>query len=127
MIGVDELNGARIFLVEDEPLIAALLEDIVVDAGGRVAGVAASLPDALAAAAVVQADAAVLDINLDGRMSYPAAEALLARGVPLLFVTGYAHENPPARLAHVPVLAKPYVAAEIVAAVAGLLAAREAA
>jgi hypothetical protein len=49
----------------------------------------------------------VLDVNLDGEMVYPVADAVLARGVPFVFVTGYSAEGIDRRFAQVPVLQKP--------------------
>jgi hypothetical protein len=51
--------------------------------------------------------AAVLDVNLDGEMVYPVADAVVARGVPFVFVTGYSAEGIDRRFAKVPVLQKP--------------------
>lgn len=100
-------------IVEDEPLVAMLLEDILAGLEIEVAGLAANLPDALRSADDARYDAAILDINLQGRMSYPAAHRLVQAGIPILFVTGYAAECIPAELRNVPVVAKPYRADQI--------------
>ncbi|MFO1060790.1 MAG: hypothetical protein U1E53_27930 [Dongiaceae bacterium] len=69
-------------------------------------------------------DAAVIDINLEGEMIFPAAERLAARGLPLLFATGYEAERViPAHLRFVPVLQKPVDAATLVRRLAALLSA----
>jgi hypothetical protein len=52
-------------------------------------------------------DAAILDVNLGGELIYPVADALAARGVPFVFVTGYGAESIDGRFAHVPILQKP--------------------
>jgi CheY-like chemotaxis protein len=57
----------RIFVVEDEMMIALMIEDMVADLGHHLSGVAMRLPQALEMAKDVQADVAILDINLDGR------------------------------------------------------------
>ena len=79
----------RILIVEDEMTIALLLEDMVVDLGHEPAALAMRLPQALQLAETEALDLAILDVNLDGRMSFPVAEVLERRGVPFLFATGY--------------------------------------
>lgn len=79
----------RILVVEDEMTIALLMEDMLTDLGHDVAGLAMRLPQALDLAQTAAIDFAVLDVNLDGLMSFPVADALRARAVPFVFVTGY--------------------------------------
>ena len=63
--------------------------------------------DAMAAIKREDFHAAVLDVNLDGEVVYPVADAVLARGVPFVFVTGYSADGIDRRFAQVPVLQKP--------------------
>ena len=79
----------RILIVEDEMTIALLLEDMVSDLGHEPAGLAMRLPQAMQMAETEELDLAILDVNLDGRMSFPVAQVLERRGVPFLFATGY--------------------------------------
>jgi CheY-like chemotaxis protein len=79
----------RVLVVEDEMTIALLIEDMLTDIGCEVAALATRLPQALEIAETVEADLAILDLNLDGRMSFPVAEVLARRGVPFVFATGY--------------------------------------
>jgi CheY-like chemotaxis protein len=79
----------RILIVEDEALVAMLIEDIVLDLGHEIAAIAGRLHDGLAKAQTLELSCAVLDLNLNGERTYPIAEALKRRGVPFLFVTGY--------------------------------------
>jgi DNA-binding NtrC family response regulator len=83
------LTGKRILVVEDEALIAVMVEDMLLEMGGEVVGPAATIDDALALAQEETLDAAVLDVNVRGRRIDPVAEALMARGIPVLFATGY--------------------------------------
>ncbi|WP_421693916.1 response regulator [Aestuariivirga sp.] len=83
------LNGKRILVVEDEALIAVMVEDMLTDMGSSVVGPAATIEAALKLAATEMLDAAVLDVNVRGERIDPVADALLARGVPMLFATGY--------------------------------------
>lgn len=79
----------RILVVEDEMLVALMLEDILDSLGHQVVGPAMRLPQALELAATCEVDLAILDINLDGSKSFPVADVLSKRGVPFLFATGY--------------------------------------
>jgi two-component SAPR family response regulator len=101
------LKGKRILVVEDEALIAVMVEDMLVEMGGEVVGPAATIDDALALAQREILDVAVLDVNVRGRRIDPVAEALMARGVPVLFATGYG-EVRLASGAPVTVIDKPY-------------------
>lgn len=101
---------ARVILVEDEPLVAMMMEDMLADLGCEVAGSFGTLGAALAWLADQKAlpDGAVLDVNLGGGETvFPLAEALHARGVPFVFATGYgalpSDRFPDAPLIHKPV------------------------
>jgi CheY-like chemotaxis protein len=79
----------RILVVEDEMTIALLIEDMLGELGHEVVGLAMRLPQAMELATMASLDFAILDVNLDGRMSFPVADLLSARGVPFVFATGY--------------------------------------
>ncbi len=79
----------RILIVEDEMLVALMLEDMLDDLGHQVIGPAMRLSQALELASTCEVDLAILDINLDGSKSFPVADVLSGRGVPFLFATGY--------------------------------------
>lgn len=79
----------RVLIVEDESLVATMVEDYLLDVGYEVIGPAGTVDAALDLVEHVDFDVAVLDINLAGTRSYPVAEALEARGIPYLFLTGY--------------------------------------
>lgn len=83
------VSGRRVLVVEDEVMVAWLLEDLLADLGYAIVGPAARVNQALAMIETEPIDVAVLDVNLNGEMSYPVADALAARGVPFVFVTGY--------------------------------------
>ena len=84
------LEGIRVLVVEDEFLVATLIEDMLVAAGCVVAGPIPRLSKALDAVGSGTFDAAVLDVNLCGDRVYPVADALSRRNVPFVFVTGTA-------------------------------------
>jgi CheY-like chemotaxis protein len=84
-----ELAGRRILIVEDESLVAMLLETILEDMGCTPVGPASSIDEGLRLATSEQLDGALLDVNVAGRQIFPVAEALRERGVPFVFSTGY--------------------------------------
>ncbi|MGA4555657.1 response regulator [Methylorubrum aminovorans] len=91
---------------------------IVEDAGGLVVGAHGNLDDDAFERSAISSDIAMLDINIRGKMSYPLADVLQGRGVPLIFVTGYDFEQIPEKFASVPRLQKPFDANELVNALA---------
>lgn len=110
----------RILLVEDEPMIAFALEDMVVELGFDIVGPAHRLSEALALAAEEVVDAAILDVNLNEEQSFPVADLLHERGIPFLFATGYA-EGGVGWSGEAAVIAKPYGRAQLARALAELL------
>ena len=84
---------ARILIIEDEPMIALCLEDVLVDAGFQIAGVAGKLDKALALIESGGCDAAIVDANLAGVSASPAAIALATRGLPFIMMSGYSKEQ----------------------------------
>lgn len=113
----------RILVVEDEYFIAQEIADTLRTAGFEVLGPCPSVPAALAAIEEGAAcDLAVLDVSLRNATSLPVAEALRARGIPYVVVTGFAMSQLPAEMAAAPVLTKPISDAELLAAVRQVLA-----
>jgi CheY-like chemotaxis protein len=102
------LSSLRVLILEDESLVAMLLEDMLLDLGAKVVMVAASIENALALLQDESIDAAVLDVNIEGQRSFPVADALIARGIPFAFATGFGDGILPERYASVPVIQKPY-------------------
>jgi len=72
----------RVLVVEDEVLVGMLLEEMLSELGYEVAALSTHLDEALILARNAQFDVALLDINLNGRQSFPVAEAIRARGLP---------------------------------------------
>jgi len=102
------LTGKRVLVVEDEALVAMMLEDMLESLGCEVVGVAARLDAARKQAQTARIDLATLDVNLGGQMSYPVAVILRSRGIPFVFATGYNSIALPAELSDAVVLVKPY-------------------
>ena len=103
----DRQRTLRVLVVEDEWLIALDLADEVTAAGYEVIGPVLSVSAALELLDTVGPDAALLDVNLDGEMSYPIAEILAARSIPFIFVSGYAAGQIRADFRDIPLLGKP--------------------
>jgi CheY-like chemotaxis protein len=101
------LEGLHILLVEDESIIALMVEETLCELGGIVS-YAGSVAEALAALQSHLPDAAVLDVNLAGEFVFPVAEALSAAQIPFVFTTGYGRSGIPPRWAGRPVLQKPF-------------------
>ena len=101
-------SGRRVLVVEDEMIVAWLLEDMLADLGCAVVGPASSVEQALAMIDAEAIDVAVLDVNLNGQMSYPIADALATRGVPFVFSTGYDKDTLLDGYRIFPVLQKPF-------------------
>lgn len=122
---VDErLSGLRVLLVEDEAMVAMMLEDMLGDLGCEIVGPAASVARALELAGDAALDGAILDVNVGGEAIYPVAEALTARGVPFVFTTGYGATDIDARFAGAPALQKPFSPPSLYDALADAVAAR---
>ncbi len=108
------LQGRRILVIEDESLVAMLLETILDDMGCAVVGPESNIDDGLVAATTeASLDAALLDVNVAGREVFPVAEALKARGVPFVFSTGYGEAGLPEHWRGNPTIQKPFTEAAI--------------
>jgi CheY-like chemotaxis protein len=112
----------RVFVVEDEALLALMLEDLLAEFGCEVVGPHARLPPAQHAARSQEFDCAILDVNIRGEPVHPVAEILAERGIPFLFVTGYGAAGVGASFSQWPVLRKPFRPGELRAALARLVA-----
>ena len=89
-----DIAGQTILVVEDEPLLGMLLEDVLSDAGATVLGPAATVEQALALIGASEIHAAILDVNLRGVRSDAVASELAERGVPYVFATAYGETHP---------------------------------
>lgn len=109
------LAEKRILLVEDEPLIAAMAEDMLQELGAVVVGPAGTIEHALSLASAEQLDVALLDVNIQSSRVDPVAEVLLSRGIPVVFATGYG-QSVVSPSSQIPVLEKPYTQESLAAA-----------
>lgn len=102
------LTGRRVFVVEDEMMVAMLIEDMLDELGCEIVGPAGRIEDAMSIANEAAIDAAVLDVNLNGHETYPVADMLMRRGIPFIFATGYGAGGLAERFSATPVLQKPF-------------------
>lgn len=113
------LAGKRVLVIEDEFLVAAMLCDFIEDEGAVPVGPFGRVDEGLCAIAEGGFDAAVLDWNLAGDPGIPLAHALAGKGVPFVIATGYGQVEEP--FGDRPLLAKPYSAADVIAALKRIL------
>lgn len=118
------LGGARVLVVEDEFAVLLLIEDMLSELGCEIVGTATRLSDALALAGRAECDAAILDVNINGENVGPVAETLAARGIPMVFSTGYGPTGIESRWRERPALQKPYRIEEFAAALRQALTGR---
>jgi CheY-like chemotaxis protein len=98
-----------VLIVEDEPLIAMMLEDFLLSLGHEVAGICESVAEALDRIEQGGFDVAIVDVHLKGgEQVWPVADRLAAEGVPYVLATGGHIEPPPPEHAGAPVLSKPF-------------------
>lgn len=98
----------RVAIVEDESLVAMLIEDILTDLGHEVVGVAGTLDKAAELMTRERIDFALLDLNLNGKDTYSLASLLRVRQIPFAFATGYGQSSVSQEWRDIPVLEKPF-------------------
>lgn len=103
-----DFRNVRVFLVEDEFLVASALQEDLEAKGFHVFGPYPTLALAQAAVGAERYDVAIIDMNLRGELAYPVADELMRRNVPLIILTGYSIPDMPARFQGVMKLNKPY-------------------
>ncbi len=102
------LEDLYVLVVEDEAIIAMLIEDTLIDIGCKRVEVAPSIERALEVLSVNKPDFAILDLNLHGSRSYPVADALQTQGRPFVFLSGYGAKGLDGEYRDAPVLQKPF-------------------
>ena len=115
------LVGLRVLIVEDDSLLAMLVEAQLEEFGCAVVGSAGRLGEAVDKARSLPVDVGLLDVNLAGEMSYPVAAVLRARNVPVVFATGYGPSGLPPEWRSVPILTKPFMKRQLADALASAI------
>lgn len=100
------LRGCRVLIVEDEFFLAEDLSRYFRSMGAVILGPASNVE--AAERQVARADAAVLDVDLNGQKVFPVADELARRGIPFVFFTGRDDIAIPSRFRHAGVLSKPF-------------------
>lgn len=113
---------ARILLVEDEALIALMLEDMLESMDCAVTALAPRVPLGVSLAESGEFDLALLDVNVAGENVEPVADTLARRGIPFIFATGYGEAGVPLKHRDRPVVAKPFRAEQLESAIKKALA-----
>ena len=106
-----------ILVVEDEPLIAMMLEDFLETLGHRVHATCDSVQGAIGEAEKGGFDVAILDVNLGGETAWPVARKLREKQIPFVIATGGHVDPPPAEFANVPLIEKPYTVDRVTPAI----------
>jgi DNA-binding response OmpR family regulator len=105
----------RVVIVEDEAMIAGLIESILSAAGWSVVGPVATLERALEAIDRGRLDAALLDVRVNGHDAYAVADVLMGRGIPFIFVSGFTRKQMPSGYRNCAYIAKPFTPDAILA------------
>lgn len=105
--------GVRVLVVEDEAMVAMLIEDMLLDCGCSVV-IAGRLDVGLEQLEKETFDFAILDLNLGGQWTYPIADVLMKRQIPFVFATGYGASLLEGAYAKVPTLQKPFQQADVI-------------
>lgn len=114
------MSARRILIIEDEHILVKALSRALNGTDAEIVGMAATVEQALALLeATPDVDGALVDINLRGIPAYSVADALIERGVPFVFATGYSSPIIPDTYRHVTVLQKPFEPHEILVALFG--------
>jgi CheY-like chemotaxis protein len=108
MLSSGIVSNRSILIVEDEPLIAMMLEDFILSLGHEVRGPCESVAEAMRALDGEPFDLAILDVNLKGESVWPVATQLRDRGIPFVLASGGHVEPPPGEFADVAMIEKPY-------------------
>ncbi|MBW9055631.1 response regulator [Rhizobium mesosinicum] len=105
--------GRKVLVVEDEGMVALMIEDMLQDLGFEVVASVSRLAEARTVATEVDADLGVLDVNLAGEPSFSIAEILRKRRIPFIFSTGYGLSGLPDEFADQPFIGKPFSMSEL--------------
>ena len=109
MTSASDLDGFRVLVVEDEALVAMVIEDMLAGFGCKVVGPAADVDQALELVDAAGIDGALVDVNLGGeRLGFRVADALASRAIPYVFASGYGRSVLQSPHLEAPVLPKPF-------------------
>ena len=113
-------NGQRILVIEDSPVIAPFIADLLGDLGFKVVGPAPNMAKARELVEAAAFDAALLDVHIRGERVFPLCDLLDAQGVPFVLTSGYADWTMPEKWDDRPRLQKPYTIEQVEEALSSL-------
>lgn len=110
MSGIAKTGGTlpSVFLVEDEVMIRMMVSDMLEELGYKIAAEAGDIDEAVRLVQCTDFDIAILDVNVNGKVISPVAEAVQLRGRPFVFATGYGVQGLPEKFRDRPALQKPF-------------------
>jgi CheY-like chemotaxis protein len=115
------LDGRRILVIEDSPVVAPFTVDVLGDLGCLVVGPAPNMAAARELLDGEDFDAAILDVHIRGERVFPLCDLLVAKGVPFVLTSGYADWQMPEKWQDRPRLQKPYTIGQVEEALNALL------
>ena len=118
----EALQGRKILLVEDSPVVSDFAQEVLNELGCEVVGPAANMASARELAQDAEIDGAIVDLRIRGDKSFPICDILASRGVPFVLTSGYADWTMPEALKERPQLPKPYTIGDVEAALGKLFA-----
>ena len=114
------LQGRRILVIEESPVVAPFTAEVLSELGCQVVGPAPNMAAARELVEGSEFDAALMDVHIRGERVFPICEMLQARGVPFLFTSGYADWQMPEKWQDRPRLQKPYTVEQVEEALGAL-------
>lgn len=103
-----EQNGASVLIVEDEAIVAMLLEDMLEELGHQTVASIARIGKAFETLESLEFDVAILDVNVNGELVFPLAQSISEKGKPIVFSSGYGRGGLPRQFDNCAMLAKPF-------------------
>ncbi len=113
---ITPLDGLQVLIVEDETLVAMLIEEYLLELGCEIAFSASRVGKAMRGLQTCGIDVAILDVNVAGESISQLVETLVQRGIPFIFASGYGARGVDPRWSRSPVLQKPFTEADLRAA-----------
>jgi CheY-like chemotaxis protein len=123
---IKKLKSKRVLVIEDEIFICLLLQEMLKKMGCLVVGLANRSEKAVKMISETEFDVAIVDLNLNGESSYPAADMLIARQIPFVFSTGYGPQGLAPAYRHIRLIQKPFGERDLAEALLDVLKSRRA-
>jgi CheY-like chemotaxis protein len=122
LVGTTLIKSPRVLVLEDEPLIAMMIVQMLEALGCDCIGPIGNLREGLERAQTENLDGAILNLVIQGQKAYAVAETLARRGIPFGFASGAEHDPVAQQWFGRPFLTKPYTIQDIAHLLAKILA-----